>query len=474
MMALVSIFYKHFKTEESKYRDAVTEQRPKTCSSREAAGFPATSERASKYRSTDKPIKADDSHAADLSIERSSSSKASPRGLVDRSPSSSLERRYANRTGARRSLDIEESGRRSSGPLNVRDFPSAEDRISRDFPLERPLVDEPIQADSPFYNKTNQNNMIPPSAFRGGGGSPSFMSSLEEDNRVSSGARYKRAGDPNLGRGQGNAWRGTPNWSSPMPNGFIPFQHGPGHGGFQAMMPHFPSPPLFSARPSIEINHSGIPYHIPDADRFPSHLRPLGWHNMMDGSGPSHMHGWDGNNGVFRDETHSYGGPEWDQNRHQFHGRGWEASADTWKAQNGDLNMDSALNSVKEDFPLQAPVDDVLAGQAGHQTQNENSHHKVQVETVETKLAASLAKESSKTLLKITHDKTPDPHKMSSVDDSSHFACAYLSKLDISTELAGPDLYTQCLSLLSMEPNANADENAVMLVNLRVEYLKLV
>jgi hypothetical protein len=249
-----------------------------------------------------------------------------------------------------------------------------------------------------------------------------------------------------------------------MPNGYMPFQHGP-HGGFQAMMSHFASPPLFSARPSMEINHSGIPYHIPDADRFSGHLRPLGWHNMMDGSGPSQMHGWDGNNGVFRDEPHAYG-QEWDQNRHQLNGRGWETGTDIWKTQNGDVNMDSPAASVKEDFPVQAPMENVLAGQVGHQSQNENTHQKVQAEIVETKSAVASAKESLRSMPKTTHEKMPDPPKLQS-NDRSHFARAYLSKLDISTELASPELYSQCMSLLSMEQGANADEDIVMLVNLK-------
>ncbi|KAL3570577.1 hypothetical protein D5086_027826, partial [Populus alba] len=458
--------YRHFKAEESKYRDAVIEQRSKAISSREATDFPVTSERASKYRSSDKPIKMDDGHLGELSIERSLSSRASPRGLVDRSPSSSHERRYANRTGVRRSVDIEESARRRSGSISARDVPSADDRLGRDLPLEKPLSDESTPGDSSFYNRTNQNNsaLIPPHAFRGGGGSPSFMGSLEEDSRVNT--RYKRGGgDPNLGRGQGNAWRGVPNWSSPMPNGYMPFQHGP-HGSFQAMMSHFASPPLFSARPSMEINHSGIPYHIPDADRFSGHLRPLGWHNMIDGSGPSQMHGWDGNNGVFRDEPHAYG-QEWDQNRHQLNGRGWETGTDIWKTQNGDVNMDSPAASVKEDFPVQAPMENLSAGQVGHESQNENTHQKVQAEIVETKSAVASAKESSRSMPKTILEKMPDPPKMQSSDDRSHFAHAYLSKLDISSELASPELYSQCMSLLSMEQGANADEDIVMLVNLK-------
>ncbi|KAG6755085.1 hypothetical protein POTOM_040899 [Populus tomentosa] len=119
--------------------------------------FPATSERASNYRSTDKPIKMDDGHSGELLIKKFSSSRASSRGLADRSPSSSLERRYASKTGVRQSLDIEESTRRS-GSICARDLSSAEDRQGQDLPLVKPLANESTLADSSFYNGTNQNN----------------------------------------------------------------------------------------------------------------------------------------------------------------------------------------------------------------------------------------------------------------------------------------------------------------------------
>ncbi|KAJ9164298.1 hypothetical protein P3X46_023894 [Hevea brasiliensis] len=462
--------YRQFKPEELKHRDAVVEQRSKSISSREANNLPGASDRASKYRSAEKPTKVDDGHIGELSLDRSSRSKASPMGLVDRSPtSSSVECRSMNRSGVRRSVDIEESGRRSSVSMGARDLPYADDRSNRDLPSEKSLADESTSVDSSFYNRHSQSNsaLIPPSAFRGGVGSPSFLGSLDEDGRIKSGARYKRSADPNMGRGQGNAWRGAPNWSSSVPNGYIPFQHGPPHGGFQAMMPQFPSPPVFGVRPSMDISHSGIPYHIPDAERFSSHLRPLGWQNMMEGSGPSHMHGWDGSNGVFRDESHMYGGPEWDQSRHPMNGRGWENSADIWKVQNGDMNMDLPSTSLKVDFPVQAPMEDVLAGQEGQKSQNESSYH-VQGKIVETKIAvAPSTKESSKSSPETTYEQKPDHPKLSSDDNVAHFYCAYLSKLDISTELTDPELHNQYMNLFNIEQSATSDEDTAFLVNLK-------
>lgn len=456
-------FHRSSKAEDSKYKDSPADQRPKTTSSRDVTAF--SSDRVSKYRSSEKPIKIDEGNLGELLVERSFSSKASPKGLADRSPSSSLERRYMNRSSARRSLEVEESGRRSRDSMGARDLPSAEDRSIREMPL-----DESLPSDNSFYNRSSQSNsaLVPPSSFRGGVGSPSFAGSVEEDGRVNSGGRFKRSGDPISGRGQGSAWRGAQNWSSPVPNGYLPFQHGPSHGSFQAMMPQFPSPPLFGVRPPMDINHSGIPYHMPDADRFSGHLRPLGWQNMMDGSGPAHMHGWDGNNGVFRDEAHFYGGTEWDQNRHPMNGRGWESGADLWKGQNGDLPS----TPHKEDATVHAPSDDVAVEQTGQKSQMENNNNGVQGKDIETKPAITSTKESSEISSKTPNEKMVDP-SMSSDDDIINVSSAYLSKLDISEKLASPELFKRGIGLLNKEEKTTDGEDTAMLVNLKVLYNSL-
>ncbi|XP_044505324.1 uncharacterized protein LOC123225443 [Mangifera indica] len=456
---------RHTKQEDLKYRDSMTEQRPKAISSKEVTGFSGVSDRGSKYRLIERTSKIDDDHLGELSVERSSSSKASPMGLMERSPSlTSHDRRYMNRTGVRRSLEIEETGRRSS--IGPRDLSAGDDRLNRELPLEKPL-DDSSQIDLLYYNRTGQNNSsssLPPPPFRGGVGSPSFMGSLEEDGRVNLNARYRRCGDASVGRGQGNAWRGAPNWSSPVPNGFM-FQHGPPHGGFQAMMPQFPTS-LFTVRPSMDINRSVIPHHIPDAERFSGHLRPLGWQNVMDGSGPPHLHGWDGNNGVFRDEPYMYGGSEWDQNRHPINGRGWETGADMWRGENGDVNMDMTSTSQKEDQPVQAPSDDALVERPGQQTLYENNHHGVREKSVDTKSISSFI-ESSKISPKTNHEKTSDPSRKSSVDNLASSCRAYLAKLDISKELTAPELFSKCMNLLDMDLTATFEKETTMIVNLK-------
>ena len=453
----------------------MTEQRSKAASSREVTSFSGASERGAKYRSMEKSSRVDEGHYGELPIDRSSSSKASPMSMMERSPSStSLERRYMNRSGVRRSLDIEETGWRSSASIGGRELSAVKGRLSRDLPPEKPLLDESSQADSTFYNRAGQSNssLIPqPSGFRAGIGSPSFMGSLEEDNRICISGRYKRSSDLNVGRGQTNAWRGAPNWPPPVPNGFIPFQPGPPHGGFQSMMPQFPSPSLFGVRPSMEINHSGIPYHIPDAERFSNHLHPMGWQNMMDGSGPAHLHGWDGNNVVFRDEARLFGGPEWDQHRHPVNGQGWDTSSDVWKGQNSDVDLPSA--SQKEDHPVQAPLDDIYDGQECQRSQSVNGNSGVQVNGIEKSSdVMSPGKESSRFSPEIPH-KAPDSSRISSDDGGAHYCQLYLSKLDISTELAGSELYDQCMGLLNEKQSKDLVKDVTMLVNLKVENLFL-
>ncbi|KAK9292492.1 hypothetical protein L1049_020465 [Liquidambar formosana] len=217
----------------------------------------------------------------------------------------------------------------------------------------------------------------------------------------------------------------------------------------------------------MEMNHSGISYHIPDTDRFSGHLRPLGWQNIVDGSGPSQLHGWDGNNSVFRDEPHMYRGSDWDHNRHPMNGRGWETSADMWKGQNGDVNMELPSTSQKEDYPVRAPADEVLAGQEGQRTQKEGNHHGVQARSMEIMSSGtSPVIEISKSPPITTHEKTPDPPKISNDDGASRVFHVYLSKLDISPELADPEVYNQCMSLFGIDQCATVDVAITKHVNL--------
>lgn len=441
----ISPCFRNANAEDSKYRDSTVEQRTK--SSRE--GYSGISDRGPKYKSMDKPIKIDECPAGDLSTERSSSAKASPMGLIERSPSStSIERRYVNKSGVKRNLEIDESGRRSSN--DGRDFSTSDDRHGRELTLEK--LDEPPQADSSFYSRTNQSNppVIPtPPGFRTALDRP-FTGSMEDDVRDNSNTRYRRSSEHGFGRMHGgNSWRAVPNWTSPVPNGFVPFPPGPGHGGFQAMMPQFASQPLFGIRAPMEVNHAGIPYHIADADRFPGHLRPLGWPNMMDGTGPAHLHGWDNSNGVFRDDTQMYGGSDWDRNRHSTNSHGWESGSETWKEQNSDSKKDLPSPACKDES-VPAVVDNGLTDQTIRMSQDEHNRDEFHDKSPETKLTSVNSPEkvplnSSPTA---ALEKVPDTSTPS--DNTTLLSRFYLSKLDISVDLVLPELYDQCMYTLNI------------------------
>ncbi|XP_050387540.1 uncharacterized protein LOC126803863 [Argentina anserina] len=446
--------YRYANPDDMKYRDSMADQRSKALPPRDVSGV---SERGSMYRSMEKSSKMDDTHLGELSNEKPSGSKASPMALMERSPSSSsIDRRYMNKTAGRRSMDIEETGRRTSASMDNRDFSNTEDRQNRDLPLDKPFMDDMSAADPSTHNRSGQSSFsssfAPHSNFRAGVESPSFAGSVEDDSRVNSSARYnRRSSDPNLVRGP---WRGVPNWPSPVPNGFMPFPHGGPHGGFQGMLPQFSAPPMFGVRPSMEINPYAIPYPIAD-DRFSGHLRPLGSQNIMEGLGPSHMHPWDGSTGAFRDDSNSYGA-DWDQNRHQMSARGWDPNAEQWKAQNNDVKRELPSPSPRNDY--QTLVDDGVAGQVGQMSNQEDDLDLgVHTKTVETRSSVASPQKESPT----THEKSLDGSKLA-IDKVPSLSQYYLSKLDISSELAHSELFSQCMSLLDTEGSATVEEDPTM------------
>ncbi|KAI3903913.1 hypothetical protein MKW92_047356 [Papaver armeniacum] len=399
---------------ESQYREPVSDERVRSNVTplRERSSVHGNSERASeswsteKHRSVTKPSKEEGNHLADFSVERSPvrDRQASPAALIDKPQSStSYERRYSNRPNVNRNLDMEETGRR-------------DDRGSRELPSEKKMVEadgDTVSVSSSFNRNShfpsNSSSIPTTPSFRGGASNPSVYGSSEEESRGKSN-RYRRTGDFNVGRGPGNAWKGIPNWPSQLPNNFMSFQHGPPAGGFHPMMQQFPPPPLFG-------NHPGIPYHMPDADRF----------NVQ-------MHGWDGSsNVVFGDESHMYGRPDWDQNRHM-------------------LNDDHGLSSTGND---------VWAGHPSQRSRNERNRPNFRAESIEVKRSDETPPPPPKTPIeapsvKPVLEKTPEPAKTSRRSDT-HFCHVYLSKLDISVDLTHPQLYKQCASLFEIEGNSMSD-----------------
>ncbi|KAM7531407.1 hypothetical protein LguiB_034817 [Lonicera macranthoides] len=460
--------YRNSKQDESKYRDYSYEERTRhhITSSRDFTGTGLTEKNSS--RSLEKSIQKVDNHVGEAALDRRlrSEARGSPLQLVDKSPSStSNDRRHFNRPDARRSLDVEDSGQRSGGFKDAnKDYTVKEGKGSRDMPMDTHPGDELSQADadssyvsSPFtrtghFSASSRSLLPPPPPFRTGSESSSVFG--EDDNRgsKSNNNRHRRIGDPNMGRNQGNAWKGVPTWPSPVPNGFMPFQHGPPPVGFHPVMQQFPAPPIFGARPSMELNHT-VPYHIPDNDRFSGHGR---WRNPVDDSCPPPLHGWDANS-VFGDESHLYGRLEWDHNnRSQMSSRGWETSGDMWKGQNSRASVDLPSVPLKDDSSARGPADEGFVGQSDQHSPNEQN----QLELPDESVNISQSSEDPKTTTEVPKTAPKESHDISkvSIKDDSYFCRVYLSKLDISADLVQPELYEKCMNLMDMAEQTMSDD----------------
>ncbi|CAN4127228.1 unnamed protein product [Withania somnifera] len=458
--------YRLSKQEESKYREYPYEERIRHGgTSRDYAGSGASGERISSTRSTEKMIQKEDIFLVDFSAERrlKSDVRSSPLQLVDRSPSSaSNERRHLNRSEVRRSLDVEDSTQRSGGGSRE----VKEGRGNRDIAGDAFAGDEPSQMDgdnvsvsSPFiggnhFPGSSKSALPPPPPFRSGVDSPSMFGSLEVDSRGKSTNRHRRISDPNIGRMQGNAWKGVPNWSSPLANGFMPFLHGPPPVGFHPAMQQFPGPPMFGVRPSMDLSHPGVPYHMPDADRFSGHGRPMGWRTPLDDSCGPPLHGWDANN--FGEEAHLYGRPDWDQTRSlSNNSRSWETINDLWKGPIRGTSEELPSGSQKEACSIQGP-ENSFAVQSAQQAQSEQKQTDQHAESNDISQSSSVPGRSTLEDLKINHEDQPIEVK-SSMKEEPHLCNVYLKKLDISADLTEPELFDQCTSLMDVEQILTSD-----------------
>ncbi|XP_059276339.1 uncharacterized protein LOC132030645 isoform X1 [Lycium ferocissimum] len=454
--------YRLSKQEESKYRDYPYEERIRHGgTSRDYAGSGGAIERISSSRSTEKMIQKEDIFLGEFSAERrlKSDVRGSPLQLVDRSPSSaSNERRHMTRSEVRRSIDVEESTQRSGGSREVK-----EGRGNREFAGDAFAGDELSQMDgdnvsvsSPFIrgshlSGSSKSALPPPPPFRSGVDSPLMFGSLEDDSRGKSTNRHRRINDPTIGRMQGNAWKGVPSWPSPLANGFMPFQHGPPPVGFHPAMQQFPGPPMFGVRPSMDLNHPGVPYHMPDADRFSGHGRPMGWRTPLDDSCGPPLHGWDANN--FGEEAHLYGRPDWDQTRTlSNNSRSWETSADVWKGPIRGTSVDLPSGSQKE---VQGP-DSSFAAQLAQQAQSEQKLTDQDAESNDISQSSSVPPRSALEESKINPEEQPIEVKPSKKEEA-RLCNVYLKKLDISADLTEPELFDQCTSLMGVEQIMTSD-----------------
>ncbi|KAG1367556.1 putative serine/arginine repetitive matrix protein 5-like [Cocos nucifera] len=422
-------------------------------------------ERVSDSRSSDKFKSKDRIHymatTAASQHDRNPRSDAypSPNKLREKSPSAS-ERQYPDRTSARQSFDNE-----------VRQKWCSSRDGDRELPLDGPTLDdqsqteicnrEPTPGGSSSINRTgpfsssSPNHLLPPPSVRLGIDSPVLVS-YEEDNRVQVGDcksynRQRRSSDVGLGRGHGNAWRSGPAWPSPIANGFMPLQHGPPPAGFHPAMQQFPGPPLFGVRPSMDLSHTGISYHMHEvSDRFSGRGRPFGWHNPVDGSCTPQLQVWDGSNGVFGDESHIYGRPEWGQNRHIVGGKGWEMNADMWKGQNGNINVDFPVSQKEPELSTHALADEAWVRQPSQHSSSERARTEhLPSEGIDVKQSGDTpsAKNAVESPPNTIQKKIPESSKTPG-DNNANLCAKYLSRIDISLDLADPELYKKCMSLL--------------------------
>ncbi|XP_011626319.1 uncharacterized protein LOC18442383 isoform X1 [Amborella trichopoda] len=373
--------------------------------------------------------------------------------LIDKSPSPAThDRHFPSKTRGRRSLELEETESKQMGSRDTAhsgDYLTNEDRI-QESPMHKSGLNDGFKDGSlngesrpgssvGHFSGSSSSLLPPPPPFRQGIDSPSLLGPPDDEPRAKPVGRYKRGVDPGVMRGQGNnPYRGVqPNWNPPLSNAFISFPHHVGGPGtFHPMMQQFASPPLFGIRPPMELSHGAMPYTMHDGDRFSIHSRPFGWRGPSDDScsplPQNHMHGWDCA-GAFGDDAHMYMRPEWDN-------RAWETGVDMWKGQSGNVNLEVP--------PVQK--------ESEHQGRGRNERtwsECLPAESIEIKRSKespnvkAVVESPSKTVTQ----KSLEPRKPPGTKISY-----YLSKLDISVDLAGADTYKECASLLSAEKDVPA------------------
>lgn len=376
--------------------------------------------------------------------------------LVDKSPSSSSDRRQFSRPDVRRSIDIEESTQRSGGSRDWKEYTNKDVRGTRDAMDVLPGEEDtdPLSISSPFtrtgHFSSGSKQMPPPPLFRTGVDSPLGSGPGDDENRGKSNIRHRRVGDPNMGnmgRIQGSPWRGVPSWPSPVGNGFLPFPHAPPPVGFHSVMQPFPAPPMFGVRPSIELNHPGA-YHMSEADRF-SGPRPMGWRNQVDDSCHP-LHAWDASNAVFGEESHIYGRSDWDHSRNLPGNRGWDASGDFWKGPNRTGSME--VPSSEKDNNSVRSGDEALGSQSTQAATNEQNQVDQQADSTDIRQPI---KSSQKNETEGGLEDTGDVDKMSRKGDAP-LCNVYLSKVDISADLSEPELLDKCKDLIGKDQSISS------------------
>jgi hypothetical protein len=411
--------YRNSKQDDMKYRDYNYDERNRhhIPSNREFSGTGQAEKKSNQ--------KSDGGHVGDSSADNNnnnsnsninnnnnrrmrSDTRGSPMQLVDKSPSStSNDRRHFNRPDTRRSLDIDENlGQRKDKETHQND--------------ETSQVDSENSFRSNHFPGNNSRALLPPPPpYRSDGSSSAFGPSDDKPMNNNNNNRHR-----NMGRSQGNTWKNVQTWPSPVPNGFMnPYQHGPPPVGFHPVMQPFAAPPIFS-RPPMELSHT-VPYHAR-------------WRNPVDDTCPPM---WDpnNNNNVFGD----YGRLDWDHSRtHQMNNvRGWES--DGWKLQQKN-KMGADVPPSKDESLTRGSNDEV----SDHRSPSEQDIplDEAAIEEVDMTIADTVTTDDSYGVSKV------------SVKNDAFFCRVYLSKIDISADLARPELYEKCTSLMDIDQETQPDD----------------
>ncbi|CAI9775786.1 unnamed protein product [Fraxinus pennsylvanica] len=431
--------------------------------SRDYSSAAGGASRTTPSRSMDKLDIKEDSQLGELSAERrlKSDIRSSPLQLVDKSSASSTDWRFFARSDVRQSLDVEESAKRSGALLDAKGYSGKEGRGRRELVMDILPGDELSQADadnlsvsSPFTRNSHLSNsfksMQPAPLFRTGLESPLLLGSAEDNGRSQSNSHNRRIGNTNMGRVQGNALRGVPNWPSPLVNGFMPFPHGP---PFHSVMQQFHGPPIFGSRSSMELNHPS-PYHMPDADRFSGPGRPLGWHNPVDDSCPPPLYGWDSSSAVYGEDSQIYGRPDWDHSRNLPCSRGWETRGDLWNGPYKSASIDMPSSDKENGFSQIA--DEPLVDQTIQQAKSELTGPDKHAESTDISQSRDGLGRNSAEASYINQEEPSDIAKMSR-NDNSYLCHVYFSKLDISADLTESKLFNKCTGFLDIDQSIISD-----------------
>ncbi|KAJ7555908.1 hypothetical protein O6H91_05G060400 [Diphasiastrum complanatum] len=365
------------------------------------------------------------------------------------------------------------------------------DRGRHSLQVNRPMC-------SPMVRVPSLAPLPPPPPFRPGIDNPSIFGPPGGASEEGSASREHgvldrklniphRRGEAAGTLGPGDAWRGVAisNWTSrnqgPGPGSTFP-HYQPHHYGthppamFPGMGRQFSGPPVFGpggvGRTSMDMSFGGGRFIGPgnrlgDDETFHVQGRASGWHGLgEDDMWPPVLAQVEGREGQgLSNDEHRLG---WDRTVGPMGGRPWERDRGAWDSRPRDGNIE---------FIPRAQIDPPYQGLSSGQGGSWGIPHEVKLGEGKFVDSPGLARgEQEEKCEEFSSKETSEAvliAKPSEDDKSRKKATAsmrtLLSKLDISAELAGPELYKQYISFVSAStaatrPNADVKEETEALV----------